>query len=124
MAKRDLSAMLKSQAEAPANSADAAQTSELPESRTSEVSKIASSDVKAEPRYTSFLPKTARLRADQITALGELTLQVQAARQRKDERITDNTLLRLAVDLLLEKHRNELNGSNEDELRTSLGLTR
>lgn len=123
MAKRDLSAMLKGQAVAPASSAEASQTTELAESRTSQVGKVASSDIKTEPRYTAFLPKTARLRADQVTALGELTLQLQAARQRKDERITDNTLLRLAVDLLVEKHRNELKGSTEDELRSSLGLT-
>lgn len=123
MVKRDLGAMLKGQAVAPGAPDDTIQTYEIPKSRTSEISKVASSEIKAVPRYTAFLPKTARLRADQITALGELTLQLQAARQRKDERITDNTLLRLAVDLLLEKHRNELEGSSEAELRSSLGLT-
>lgn len=122
MVKRDLGAMLKGQAVVPSTPADASRTSELPESLTSEVTKVTSSAVKAEPRYTAFLPKTARLRADQITALGELTLQLQSARERKEERITDNTLLRLAVDLLLEKHRNELSGSTEAELRASLGV--
>lgn len=40
---------------------------------------------------------------------------------RKAERITENTLMRVAVDLLLSKA-SELEGLTEEELRASLSL--
>jgi hypothetical protein len=61
----------------------------------------------------------ARLRPDQVAALGELRRRVTAGRVDRAERITDNTLLRVAVDLLL-AHADRLGGDTEDALRESV----
>lgn len=60
----------------------------------------------------------ARLRLDQIEALGSIRRRINAARVDKSERITDNTLLRVAVDLLI-AYGDQLQGDNEDQLRES-----
>lgn len=73
------------------------------------------------PRYKTFTRTEARLRPDQVTALGELRRLVAAARTDRGERFTDNTFLRVAVDLLL-AHREQLHGNTEAELRASLGI--
>lgn len=71
------------------------------------------------PRYKTFERKEALLRADQVTALGELRKRVAANRTDRTERITDNTLLRLAVDLLL-KNAAHITGNTEEEMRRAL----
>jgi hypothetical protein len=71
------------------------------------------------PRYLTLVRKEARLRADQVDALAQLRRQIIRRRKRRDEPLTDNTLLRVAVDLLL-AHRDKLHGDTEDELRTSV----
>ena len=57
--------------------------------------------------------------------LNELTVLRRVLNRRRPkgagERITENTLVRLAVDLLL-ANAGQLEGSTEDELRRSLGL--
>src|SRR5690606_4707638 len=66
------------------------QTSELTESGTSEV-----------PKYQTLIRKETRVRADQETALAQLRRQVSQRRTtRGGERITENTLIRIAIDLL------------------------
>lgn len=123
MAKRDLSAMLKEGSpNVAAEGAKAFASSQDMNFASSEVAKSGESEAPAGPRFTSFAPKTARLRPAQIEGLRDATLRLKAARSAKDERITDNTLLRIAVDLLLEKHQNDLAGSTEAELRASVGL--
>lgn len=77
--------------------------------------------VSSHTHYTELVRKELRLHADQADELTVLATKVQRARREKGERITDNTLIRVAVDLLL-KRQNELVGSTEDELRTALGL--
>lgn len=72
--------------------------------------------------YTELVRKELRLHADQADELTILASKVQRARREKGERITDNTLIRVAVDLLLQRQA-ELVGSTEDELRVALGLT-
>jgi hypothetical protein len=72
--------------------------------------------------YTELVRKELRLHADQADELTMLATKVQRARREKGERITDNTLIRVAVDLLLQRQA-ELVGSTEDELRVALGLT-
>ena len=71
------------------------------------------------PRYLRLVRKEARLRVDQVDALA--VLRRQLARQRTDraEILTDNTLIRIAVDLLL-THTDRLHGDTEDELRNSV----
>ena len=71
------------------------------------------------PRYKTLERTEARLRADQVTGLTALRKAVAANRTDKSERITDNTLIRLAVDALL-AHGHLLHGNTEDELRASL----
>jgi hypothetical protein len=78
--------------------------------------------VSSHTHYTELVRKELRLHADQADQLTVLATKVQRARREKGERITDNTLIRVAVDLLL-KRQNELVGSTEDELRVALGLT-
>ncbi|MCC5612582.1 hypothetical protein LC612_39285 [Nostoc sp. CHAB 5834] len=74
------------------------------------------------PKYLKLERKEARLRQDQIDALTDLTRKLNRTKQVKGgERLTDNTLIRVAVDLLLSKA-SELQGTTEDELRSSLNL--
>lgn len=70
-------------------------------------------------RYLTFQRTEARLRADQLTDLAALRRRVAANRTDKTERVTDNTLLRLAVDLLL-KNAAHITGNTEEEMRRSL----
>lgn len=72
------------------------------------------------PRYLAFTRKEARLRDDQLDALAARARTLQRA-GNAGERITDNTLIRVAIDLLLTRA-NELTGDTEIELRQSLGL--
>ncbi|EHK83645.1 hypothetical protein SZMC14600_18949 [Saccharomonospora azurea SZMC 14600] len=67
--------------------------------------------------------KEARVREDQAAALAELRRRVQRQRKTRHEPVTDNTLIRVAVDLLLARGE-ELAGDTEDDLRASLGLRR
>jgi hypothetical protein len=78
--------------------------------------------ISSHTHYTELVRKELRLHADQADELTVLATKVQRARKEKGERITDNTLIRVAVDLLL-KRQKELVGSTEDELRVALGLT-
>jgi len=70
-------------------------------------------------KYKTFERKEALLRPDQLRALAELADTVMAARPVQVERLTENTLIRVAVDLLL-AHRDRLWGSTERELLKSL----
>ncbi len=75
------------------------------------------------PRYLRLVRKEARVRDDQAEALAALRRRVLRQRRDRTEPITDNTLLRVAIDLLLARQA-ELAGDTEDELRASLGLPR
>lgn len=80
-------------------------------------------------RYDQLERKEARLREDQVEELNRLARQLakQARKRRpsgaRPERITDNTLIRVAVDLLLSQS-GRLRGTTEIELRKSVGLKR
>lgn len=54
-------------------------------------------------RFDDFIRKEARLRPDQISALTERARALNRAKGPAGERITENTLIRVAVDLLLAK---------------------
>lgn len=71
------------------------------------------------PLYKTLERTEARLRADQLVDLTALRKRVAANRTDKSERITDNTLVRVAVDFLL-AHGGQLEGNTEAELRASL----
>lgn len=92
------------------------QTPEVTDSQTPEVPESVSD---SGPRYTRMVRKEARVRPDQADALAALRRRVADQRQQRVEPITDNTLLRIAVDLLLARG-DELTGDTEDELRDSV----
>lgn len=77
------------------------------------------------PRYLQLIRKESRLRQDQADELSREVRRINQGRQGRHgavgERITDNTLIRVAVDLLLART-GELHGTTEDELRHSVGL--
>jgi hypothetical protein len=59
------------------------------------------------------------LRADQLDELARLRRVLNRKRGGEGERITENTLIRVAVDVLLSRV-GELRGATEDELRESV----
>ncbi len=72
-----------------------------------------------EPMFARLDRKEVRLRDDQIAELAVLVRQLMRARTVKVERITENTLIRVAIDLLL-AHADHLRGGTERELRKSV----
>jgi hypothetical protein len=72
-----------------------------------------------EPKHRQLMRRDMGLWPDQVTELLTLRDQVNHARTQRDERITDATLVRVAVDLLGE-FREHLVGNTEDELRDSV----
>lgn len=64
-------------------------------------------------------PKYVPLRGDQQIELDVVARELQAARSHKGERITANTVIRVAVDLVL-AHRGRLVGDTEEELLDNL----
>ena len=74
----------------------------------------------AVPKYLRLVRHDLRVRAEQMEALAALRRRISADRGRRErsERITDNTLIRVAIDLLLE-HGDELAGATEDQIRDS-----
>jgi hypothetical protein len=71
------------------------------------------------PKWQRLERKELRLRADQLDELARLRRTLNRQRGGEGERITENTLIRVAVDLLL-KQADALRGSTEDELRNSV----
>lgn len=79
-------------------------------------------DVRSVPRWLTYERKETRIRPDQLEWVEAQRKELNAHRQGAGERLTDNTLIRVALDLLM-KHQGELQGVTEDQLRQSLGLT-
>lgn len=73
----------------------------------------------AEPLYLRLVRKEARLREEQYAALTQHARRLSRARRGQGARITENTLIRVAVDLLLECIDNA-SGAEESELLESL----
>ncbi len=63
-------------------------------------------------------PKTAQIRADQWTGLDVLARDLHDGRSVKRERITANTVIRVAIDGLL-AHGARLSGDTEEQLLAS-----
>ena len=77
---------------------------------------------KPSPAFESFERKEARLRQNQLDDLEALRKKINRTKiATGGERITDNTLIRIAVDMLL-ANSDKLKGSTERELRMSIGL--
>lgn len=71
------------------------------------------------PLYLRLERKETRLRVDQYEALTVYARRLNRAKRPGGERITENTLIRVAIDLLLANAEN-LSGSDEDALRNSV----
>ena len=71
------------------------------------------------PKWKRLERKELRLRADQLDELARLRRSLNRQRGGEGERITENTLIRVAVDLLLAQP-GRLRGATEDELRKSV----
>lgn len=93
-------------------------TSKLTESTRAEVPEFVSDKA---PKYLTLDRKEVRLRPDQVEGLNKLTKLLNRRRKGQGERITDNTLIRVAVDLLL-RQINEVQGATEAEIQSNLGL--
>jgi predicted GIY-YIG superfamily endonuclease len=72
-------------------------------------------------KYRQMERKELLIWPEQITDLSILMRQINRSRGGEGERITINTLIRVAVTLLLSRCQ-DLTGSTEEELRHSLGL--
>jgi hypothetical protein len=79
------------------------------------------SDIEPQPKYLTLIRKETRLTELQIERLTVITRKLNRQRQGRGERITENTLIRVAIDLLLSQAE-ELSGTTETELRESLSM--
>ncbi|MFH8253040.1 hypothetical protein ACH3VR_21920 [Microbacterium sp. B2969] len=75
----------------------------------------------SEAGYLDLERKETRLREGQIGELTSHARRLNKAKTGPAPRITENTLIRVAIDLLLSRV-DELQGSTEAELRKSVGL--
>lgn len=73
------------------------------------------------PKWLTFEPKPTRQRRDQLDWIEAKRKELNALRARAGERLTDNTLIRVAIDLLI-VNGDRLQGTTEAELRASLGI--
>jgi outer membrane protein OmpA-like peptidoglycan-associated protein len=73
------------------------------------------------PPYLTFERKETRLRPEQVTSLNVKARELNKTKDPDADRITDNTLIRVAVDLLLSRA-SDLAGGDEALLRKSVGL--
>lgn len=82
--------------------------------------KAAPEPVTSEPLYLSLVRKETRLREEQYETLTEYARKLNRAKAPgTGERITENTLIRIAIDLLL-PHLGEMSGNDEAQLRESV----
>ena len=75
--------------------------------------------VQAGTHWTEYERLEARLRDEQVEQLDTLVRRLNKRRGGVGERITKNSLLRIATDLLLERQ-DAMAGNTEDEIRASL----
>lgn len=75
--------------------------------------------VRAAAKYARLTRKETRVREDQYVALTQLARALMRRRTDRRERITENTLVRVAIDLLL-ANADQLAGDSENELLQSV----
>ena len=72
------------------------------------------------PAYLRYVRKETRLREDQQNQLTVQARRLNRAKKTQGARITENSLIRVAVDLLLARIE-RASGDDEDAIRKSLG---
>lgn len=90
-----------------------------PSAQSVAASASASPDV---PKWLTFEPKPTRQRRDQLDWIEAKRKELNSLRGRAGERLTDNTLIRVAIDLLI-VNGERLQGTTEAELRASVGIS-
>ncbi len=75
--------------------------------------------VRGSAKYARLTRKETRVREDQYVALTQLARALMRRRTDRRERITENTLVRIAIDLLL-ANADQLVGDSEKELLQSV----
>lgn len=93
---------------------------------TSESDVVTDSVTTSVPKYLQMQRREARIHNEQADALTLLTRRLNSERRLPNgtsvgERITDNTLIRVAIDLLLQRE-NEIQGTSEEAIARGLGL--
>jgi hypothetical protein len=91
-----------------------------PEKAAGERATAAEPKAAKKPSWEEMDRKEVRVYGDQVLALTTLRMKINKGK-KGPERITDNTLIRTAIDLLLQ-HQDELGGVTENEIRASCGL--
>jgi hypothetical protein len=91
------------------------ETTKQPEQQ---LSKLTESETLQVPKYLTLERKEVRLSAEQLDALTMITRRLNRSRAGRGERITDNTLIRVAIEMLIE-HSAKLEGITEEELLKS-----
>jgi hypothetical protein len=79
------------------------------------------SDIEPQPKYLTLVRKETRLKELQIEQLTAISRKLNRQRRGRGERLTENTLIRVAIELLLSQA-DSLSGTTEAELLESLGL--
>ena len=92
-----------------------------PGSRRRQAAARVPAEVPGLPKYLRLERKELLIWPDQITSLSVLARVLNRNRGGAGERITTNTLIRVAVALLMSRSQ-DLAGTTEEELRRSLGL--
>ncbi len=95
-------------------------TAPQPEKAAGERAAVAEPKATKKPSWEEMDRKEVRVYGDQVLALTTLRMKINKGK-KGPERITDNTLIRTAIDLLLQ-HQDELGGVTENEIRASCGL--
>lgn len=132
MARANLNTLLSVATEQPAAPAPEASPSEAPAAEAPKAAKKAPvpaparkavsrapKAVQTGTHWTEYERLEARLRDEQVEQLDTLVRRLNKRRGGVGERITKNSLLRIATDLLLERQ-DSLNGKTEEEIRASL----
>jgi hypothetical protein len=100
----------------PSLTATEIQTFNAPESENAVLTELVTSKL---PKYLTLERKEVRLPSAHIDELTRLVRRLNRQRKGKDERITENTLIRIAVSLLAD-FGERIEGNNENELLESL----
>jgi hypothetical protein len=115
MAVKKISDMLQEETQTPIPTPDTSQTLKVLNSITP---KLSNPETPPLPKYLTLENKAVRLRSDQIDALAALSKTLNRSRKSQGERITENTLIRIAIDLLLSH--GQIHGITEEEIKANV----
>lgn len=108
MRRKRLAELVREEAEALEASPQGEAHREAPAPREEEPKEAPPQAERPLPPYLTYVRKECRLRPDQLDALTALARKLNRERKGKGKRITENTLIRWAVDLLLEQYRDRV----------------